>query len=90
MLSSTSTGGSGSTSLLRQKAGTPAATLRTTERRSVSWKRCEHAGQAWIVFPTTSFWWLDHYSAFHQHLARTYTAVPGVEDDCLVFRLDGN
>ena len=37
-------------------------------------------GAGWIVFPTTSFRWLDHYSAFHQHLAPTYTAVPGVED----------
>jgi hypothetical protein len=44
-------------------------------------------GATWIAFPTTSFWWLDHYALFHRYLAGRYAAVQGVDNDCLLFRL---
>jgi len=44
------------------------------------------AGADHLVFPSTAFWWLDHYGLFADHLHEHYRAV--VEhDDCLVLSL---
>jgi Glycosyl transferases group 1 len=29
-------------------------------------------GAAWLVFPGTAFWWLDHYAGFRDHVERRY------------------
>jgi hypothetical protein len=44
------------------------------------------AGADHLVFPSTAFWWLDHYGLFADHLHEQYRAVV-VHDDCLVFSL---
>jgi GT2 family glycosyltransferase len=45
------------------------------------------AGAEYLVLPSTSSWWLDHYAAFAEHLRRNYP----VEDRgvCTIFRLRG-
>lgn len=43
------------------------------------------AGAAYLVVPSTSYWWLDHYDAFAEHLRDRY---PVTEcDACTIFRL---
>jgi hypothetical protein len=44
-------------------------------------------GARYIVIPATSFWWLNHYADFGQHLEEHYTRLEGSSDDCLVYRL---
>src|SRR5438132_304855 len=45
------------------------------------------AGAEYLVFPSSSFWWLDHYSSFGTHLRSRYRIVVYQEDTCIVFRL---
>jgi hypothetical protein len=43
-------------------------------------------GGEYLLLPSTSFWWLDYYEGFRDHLARRYP--PAVEsDDCMIFEL---
>jgi hypothetical protein len=43
-------------------------------------------GADYLLFPSTARWWLDHYTAFRQHLDTRYTRV--VENEsCVVYRL---
>ncbi|HEX6385854.1 MAG TPA: glycosyltransferase [Anaerolineae bacterium] len=44
-------------------------------------------GADYLLFPSTSFWWLEHYQAFGQHLESRYRVVVHQEDTCLVFAL---
>jgi len=44
-------------------------------------------GADFIVFPSTAFWWLEHYGKFRQHLMQHYRAVVRQEDTCLIFDL---
>lgn len=42
------------------------------------------AGPAYLLFPRTSVWWLDHYTGLRSHLERGYARI--VENDaCLIF-----
>jgi hypothetical protein len=43
-------------------------------------------GGEYLLLPSTSFWWLDYYEGFREHLQRRYP--PAVEsDDCMIFEL---
>jgi hypothetical protein len=44
-------------------------------------------GASYLLFPHTAFWWLDHYTAFRQHLERHYPLVVHKEDVCMLFCL---
>jgi hypothetical protein len=45
-------------------------------------------GGAFLIFPQTAFWWLDHYTEFKQHLESQYRLVVQAADVCLIFELD--
>jgi GT2 family glycosyltransferase len=46
-------------------------------------------GATYIVFPSTAFWWFDHYTGFKAHLEDRYVRVVREEDDdvCRIFEL---
>ena len=44
-------------------------------------------GADYLLFPSTAFWWLEHYQAFGQHLKSHYRVVVRQEDTCLIFAL---
>jgi glycosyltransferase involved in cell wall biosynthesis len=45
-----------------------------------------HRGARYLVFPNASFWWLEHYGAFREHLDATHRRL-WADDDCIVFQL---
>jgi glycosyltransferase involved in cell wall biosynthesis len=45
-------------------------------------------GAEQLVFPKSSFWWLEHYEELADHLQQTHTLVHS-DDDCQVFDLVG-
>jgi len=45
------------------------------------------AGAEFLVFPATSFWWLDHYGRLAEHLAGRYQPLPMGEDICKIYAL---
>jgi hypothetical protein len=45
-------------------------------------------GARYIVFPTSTLWWLEHYEDFGRHLAGRYRTVLRKEDTCLIFELE--
>jgi GT2 family glycosyltransferase len=49
-------------------------------------ERARRGGADYLVFPQTSFWWLDHYAEFSAHLHERYSEVDR-DDDCLIFAL---
>jgi glycosyltransferase involved in cell wall biosynthesis len=50
-------------------------------------ERLRDKGVAFLVFPPTAFWWLDHYSEFERHLENHYRAIARREDACLIYAL---
>jgi len=45
-------------------------------------------GARYIVFPSTAFWWFDHYAGFKAHLEDRYVRVSREDDDsCAIFAL---
>ncbi len=44
------------------------------------------AGSQYIVFPSTAFWWLDHYAGLRRHLQDNYHLI-GSQRDSLIFAL---
>jgi hypothetical protein len=44
-------------------------------------------GTEFLVVPRTSFWWLDYYTAFREHLESRYRLLPAGHDTCLIFDL---
>jgi hypothetical protein len=44
-------------------------------------------GGQYLIFPRTTFWWLEHYQEFRQHLEANYRVVVRQEDVCLIFSL---
>jgi GT2 family glycosyltransferase len=45
------------------------------------------SGAGFLLFPSTAFWWLDHYTEFKQHLEYQYSIVVNQEDTCVIFSL---
>jgi len=45
-------------------------------------------GVAYLLFPSTAFWWLDHYAEFHRHLNVHYNRVWS-DSQCIIFDLTG-
>jgi GT2 family glycosyltransferase len=46
------------------------------------------AGAQYLVIPTPSMWWLDHYSGFREHLGRSCREVAHRDDACVIFELE--
>lgn len=44
-------------------------------------------GADYLVIPATAFWWLEHYKAFGDHLARRYATVADSAQVCRVYAL---
>jgi GT2 family glycosyltransferase len=44
-------------------------------------------GAEFLLFPSTAFWWLEHYQAFKQYLENNYKVIVHQEDTCLIFAL---
>lgn len=44
-------------------------------------------GAEFLVFPTTAFWWLDHYVGLREHLERRYSLVSRQKNVCLIYDL---
>jgi hypothetical protein len=45
-------------------------------------------GAAFLLFPQTALWWLEHYVAFREYLEERYRLLPTPDDSCLIFALD--
>jgi hypothetical protein len=50
-------------------------------------ERLRARGARYLVIPRTSFWWLDHYRDFADHLQRVSTSVIRDERTCALFAL---
>ena len=49
-------------------------------------ERLRRDGASYLVFPSSAFWWLEHYAAFRVHLDQRYSRI--FEDDsCVIYRL---
>jgi GT2 family glycosyltransferase len=46
-------------------------------------------GADYLLFPATSFWWLEHYSEFREHLKSRYRLVARHDDLCQIYSLRG-
>jgi GT2 family glycosyltransferase len=46
-------------------------------------------GAAYLLVPSTAYWWLDHYSDFGRHLRERYSAAEGRREACVIFSLAG-
>jgi GT2 family glycosyltransferase len=44
-------------------------------------------GAAYLVFPATSTWWLEHYAAFRLHLDTHYRQICNTTDPCRIYSL---
>jgi GT2 family glycosyltransferase len=44
-------------------------------------------GADYLVFPSTAFWWLDHYAEFKTYLEHTYNMIMLLADTCAIFAL---
>ena len=44
-------------------------------------------GAAFLLFPSTSLWWLDHYSAFRRHIEHHGRQASRADDGCVLFAL---
>lgn len=44
-------------------------------------------GAEYLIFPSTAFWWLEHYADFKQHLDRRYQTIAGRQDACIIYSL---
>jgi hypothetical protein len=46
-----------------------------------------HRGAAFLLFPKTARWWLEHYPGLRSHLENLYTAVTSSDDEFVLFDL---
>ena len=46
-------------------------------------------GAEYLLFPKTSFWWLDHYTGFRRHLDLRYLRAHDDDDACVIYGLNG-
>ncbi len=44
----------------------------------------QQGGAAFLLFPATSLWWLDHYDGLREHLDARYRRVRS-DDDCIIY-----
>jgi len=44
-------------------------------------------GAEYVVFPSTAFWWLEHYEGLDEHLDRNYQEVAREDGTCLIYGL---
>ncbi len=46
-------------------------------------------GGQFVVFPSTSYWWLDFYEGLRKHLDERYRRILDDEDTCAIYALEG-
>jgi GT2 family glycosyltransferase len=46
-------------------------------------------GAQYLLFPKTSFWWLDHYAGFRQYLEERYPRAVDDAEACVIYGLNG-
>ena len=51
-------------------------------------ERVRTKGARYLLIPRTSFWWLEHYREFNDHLLRRYRCVLRDDRTCVVFDLE--
>ncbi len=44
-------------------------------------------GAQFLLFPSTAFWWLEHYASFKQYLEHHYRIISDVSETCLIYSL---
>jgi ABC-type multidrug transport system fused ATPase/permease subunit/GT2 family glycosyltransferase/ubiquinone/menaquinone biosynthesis C-methylase UbiE len=44
-------------------------------------------GGEFLLFPSTAFWWNEHYTEFRQYLEQRYRMIVRQEDTCIIFSL---
>lgn len=44
-------------------------------------------GAEYLLFPSTCFWWLEHYAGFKRHLDRRYKMIARNQDVCIIYSL---
>jgi GT2 family glycosyltransferase len=44
-------------------------------------------GAQYLLFPSTAFWWLEHYQEFDRHLRTYYRVVTDEAEPCIIFEL---
>ena len=47
----------------------------------------ESKGADYLLLPSSSFWWLEHYDGFRLHLERNYRVSLRRDDTCLIYEL---
>jgi glycosyltransferase involved in cell wall biosynthesis len=47
-------------------------------------------GAEFLVFPSTAFWWFDHYREFRQHLEKNYKHLLREDDTCVIYALSAS
>jgi GT2 family glycosyltransferase len=57
------------------------------EAAIVHLEQLRQRGADYLVFPSTSLWWLDHYTALRNHLETDGTLVARADDSCWIFAL---
>ena len=50
-------------------------------------ERLRDAGAAFLVFPRTGLWWLEHYRGLREHLEQEYTPLVVDEETGAIFEL---
>jgi len=50
-------------------------------------RRASEAGAEYLVFPSTSLWWLDHYKGLHSWLSESFAHVSNQPETCVIFAL---
>ena len=51
-------------------------------------ERLRAEGAEYLLIPAPSFWWLEHYKDFSQHLDRSYRQVAKADGVCLIYGLE--
>ena len=60
---------------------------RDSEEAIAHLERLRSQGARYLLFPSTSLWWLTHYEEFAQHLESTSTPLVRHDDACKIFAL---
>ena len=60
---------------------------RDSEEAIAHLERLRRQGARYLLFPSTSLWWLTHYDEFTRHLESTSTPLARHDDACRIFAL---
>jgi len=58
-----------------------------SERAIAHLESLRQKGNEFLLFPSTAFWWLDHYDEFRRHLDTRYQQIVNKPDACIIYAL---